>query len=89
MKYLKKINESIDRKEITFVSGGDWTGTYFNGELIDEDNSVNYEKVLKSLGYKLNSIYIREEEIWDKLGYSCPKNLEDIEIIIASKKYNI
>ena len=89
MKYLKKINESVEDKKITFVSGDDWEGIYLNGKLIDEGHYPDLSQVLKKLGYEINSIYIEQEEIWDEFGNTCPSNLEQVESIIAAKKYNL
>lgn len=89
MKYLKKINESIEDKNITFVSGDDWQGVYFNDKLINQGNSANIEIVLERLGYNLNYIYIEQEETWEELGNHCPNDLEHVKTVLASKKYNL
>ena len=89
MKYLKKINESVEDKNITIVSGDDWQGLYLNGELLDQGHSANLREVLKSLGYNVENIYIEQEEIWEELGNSCPNDLDHVKTVLASKKFNL
>ena len=89
MKYLKKINESSNNKEITFVRGDDWEGIYLDGELLNEGHSVNVVSLLMKLGYTIKpGIYLKEYE-WEAIGNSCPEKLEDIKTKLASKKYNL
>jgi len=89
MKHLRKLNETIQSQKIVTIYGDDWQGVYVNDELIDEGHSINLFRVMKKLGYDMKNIHIEEEEFWEKFGYHCPEKLEDVEIILNSKKYNL
>jgi len=85
---IKKFNENIDTKKITIISGDDWEGLYYKGKLVDEGHSLHFENVLKKLGFYVNSEYLEEED-WETLDNHCPEKLEDINILLNTKKYNL
>jgi len=87
MKYLNKINETIENKKLVIISGDDWEGIYIDGKLIDEGHSIDWRFVLKVLGYNISGTYIEDEEFWE-IG-NLPDKLEDLEVILNSKKYNL
>lgn len=90
MKYIKKLTESIDNKNITILSTDDWSGLYYNGELIDEGHSINLYSVLKKLGYDIKSIHVDDvEEFENYFGSSCPDTLEEVRMKLDIKKYNL
>ena len=86
MKHLKKFENS--GKNITIIYGDDWEGIYYNGELLNEGHSINLTDVLIKLGYTIENKQVSEEE-WEELGDSCPEKLEDVNVILNSKKYNL
>ena len=88
MKHLRKINENYD-EEITFVKGDDWEGVYINGELKDQGHSVDRDYLLELLGHKPNNIYIEDEKIWEEFGFNCPEKLNDVQVVLNAKKYNL
>lgn len=55
---------------------GDWVGVYVNGDLIDEGHSINFYKVMTSLGYPVESIE-KSEEWFDEHGGMCPDRWEE------------
>jgi hypothetical protein len=87
MKHLKELNESIKEK-LVIVTGDDWQGIYIDGKLYNQGHSINYENVIENLGYTIRHIYIENDETWEKLDYNCPEELEKVEIILNSEKYN-
>lgn len=89
MKHLKKINEDVDNKELTIVSGEDWEGVYYNNQLIDQGHSINWRNVLEHFGYTIKSKSIDSEEQWEILGWNLPNNLSELESKLNSKKYNL
>lgn len=89
MKYIKKILESVDNKEITILRTDDWQGVYYNGELIDEGHSINLYNVLRTLGYHLDHINVDGEEFEKLIGSSCPDTLDEVKMKLDAKKYNI
>jgi len=90
MKYIKKITESVDNKEITILSTDDWQGLYYNGKLLDEGHSINLRDVLRQLGYHIEYIGVDDpEEFENYFGSSCPNTLDEVKLKIASKKYNL
>ena len=98
MKHLK-LYESVENKDIVILSAGDydWEGIYYNGKLINEGHNIDLSRVLKALGYNIRFIYIEEGEEEEKeeekgifnIFGRLPENLEDIETILATKKYNL
>ena len=52
----KKNND--DKKIIIVHDNVDWEGLYYNGQLLDQGNSIQLEKVLKQLGYNIEYIDI-------------------------------
>lgn len=89
MKHLKKINEDVDNKELTIVSGEDWEGIYYNNQLIDQGHSINWRNVLEHFGYTIKSKSIDSEEQWEILGWNLPNQLSEVESLLNSKKYNL
>jgi hypothetical protein len=90
MKYIKKITESVDNKELTILSTDDWQGLYYNGELLDEGHSVNLYNVLRGLGYNIEYIDIDDpEEFENYFGANCPETLDEVKLKLAAKKYNL
>ena len=88
MKYLKKIYESIDDKKIIIVHDNvDWEGLYYNGQLLDQGNNIQLEKVLKQLGYDIKYEDITDEDMED-LG-TLPQKLSDLQSLLNFKKYNV
>jgi hypothetical protein len=60
--------------------GGDWAGLYIDGELDDQNHSLDVGMVLEALydrGLIEYESYIVPEEAWDELGH-LPDEFEDI-----------
>lgn len=79
----------MKKDNITILSSeeGDWEGLYFNNKLMIDGHSIDCGRlltVLKSEGVIINfgnlEIEFKEitEEELDELGYSFPRDLEDI-----------
>lgn len=66
------------KDKITIVSTSDWTGIYKNGELIDQDHSLDVKSVLKAMGLDVTSHGIDDDVLVDH-GYGFPENLSDIQ----------
>ena len=89
MKYIKKITESVDSKNVTLIRTEDWEGIYFGNELIDEGHSIDWMYILKKLGYETNYTYINADEFEKLIGTSCPDTLDEVKLKLAAKKYNL
>jgi len=87
MKHIK-LFENIDDKKLIIMRGDDWEGVYYNGKLLYQGHSIRWDEVLKKLGYNITSNYIEDDD-WESLDWSLSENIEDVEMIINSKKYNV
>jgi len=87
MKHIK-LFENIDDKKLIIMRGDDWEGVYYNGKLLYQGHSIRWDEVLKKLGYNITSNYIEDDD-WENLNWSLSENIEDVEMIINSKKYNV
>jgi hypothetical protein len=88
MKYLKPITESIKDKELLIIRGDDWEGVYYEGKLLTQTRNINWIVVLEKLGYEIKSKYLKSEESIDIFG-DLPKTLEELELKLNTKKYNL
>ncbi len=92
---IQKFNErsiplplKVDKKLI-IIRGDDWEGIYYNGKLLEQGHSIQFDKVLEKLGYIVKSNYIENENDWEQLGWALPENIEDVQKVIEIKKYNV
>jgi len=88
MKHLKKITESAEDKQLIIIRCDDWEGIYYNDKLINQDHSIDWNKVITELGYNIKVEYIDDEEFLDSLGY-LPESLDELKTEIESNKYNL
>jgi hypothetical protein len=71
---------------MTIITLNDWEGIYDDdGKILDQGHGINYDEVLKKLGYEVVSHYIGDDEL-DSLGNCLPEKLSDILIYIEEKQ---
>jgi hypothetical protein len=91
MKHLKKITESIEKKELVVIRTDDWEGIYYNNKLIGESHSIDWFSILEKLGYNIKAKYISDEK-WNEVfenDMRMPKTLTEFKLKMDAKKYNL
>lgn len=71
--------------KVTYITdevNGDWAGLYIDGDLSDQNHSLDVGMVLESL-YERGLIdyehfYVTEEDTWNTLGGQLPETFEEI-----------
>jgi len=90
MKYIKKITESIENKDIVIIETDDWSGLYYNGELISQGHEIRWIDVIERIfKVKIGVKFIDSEEFEEMFGSSCPQTLDDVKMKFDVKKYNL
>ena len=72
----------MKRVSLFHAGGGDWTGMYFDGELVMENHSLSEVEMLvrlsEYLGFEFTNLYSEDDEL-DRYGNSCPFTWAEIE----------
>lgn len=90
MKYIKKITESIENKDIVIIETDDWAGLYYKGELISQGHEIRWIDVIERIfKVKIGAKFFNSDVFEDMFGSTCPHTLDEVEMKLAAKKYNL
>ena len=100
VKYISKgdIPKQAERgeKDLYILYGDDWEIIYHKGKFLGQGHQIDYKSVLKDLGYKIDSMYLDDDE-WTILdSHDCKdckndldKTFDVLRLSRDIKKYNL